>query len=251
MRDILYRGSSGTTRNATELRPGAEDIAIERGECVAEAFFHMAAVRSLHPVRKGAIVTCRAAQKQHQSASFGDQAAHLLPGQILVDARPIWDFVTLQPGSAVTPNDVGRLGPSLQMCFARTNSVPAHFNRADSQAEWMAASAGRGLKDLFADSVNLMWVNARVDPARPLVVDRANVIRAMGHWFAAVNGIYQSAERLKRTAAASERDPAARQRRTDEADVLAAYADSFRVAAEPTRFVRTHLGWIDQVYRWL
>jgi hypothetical protein len=250
-RDILHGGASSTTRSQHSLRTVAEDIAIERGECVAEAFFHMAAVRSLHPALRAPVVTCRGAAVQDQKATDGAQAAHLLPGQILIGAQPIWALAEAAPGSGLGADEVGRLSPRLQMCFAKTNSVPAHFNRADSQAEKMAAAAGGGLKNLFADAVRALWENARVDAARPLVIDRGNVIRALGVWFSAVNGVYRAAEQQKRAAVAREREAAAQQRRSDEADVLAAYADSFRVAAEPTRFVRSHLSWIDQVYRWL
>ena len=248
-RDVLYKGASSTTRSQHALRTTAEDIAIERGECMAEAFFQMAAVSSLHPRLRTPVLTCRGAAVQDQSATDGAQAAHLLPGQIVLGGQPIWVFAVAPPGSALGGNELGRLSPRLQMCFAKTSSVPAHFNRADSQAERMAA--GGGLKGLFADSVRWMWENMRVDAAQPLVIDRASVIGAMGRWFAAVNGVYRTAEHLKRAAAARERDPAVQGRRVDEADVLAAYADSFQVAAEPTRFVRSHLSWIDQVYRWL
>jgi hypothetical protein len=250
-RDILHGNASSTARSQHSLRTVAEDIAIERGECVAEAFFHMAAVRSLYPGLRAPIVTCRGASVQDQQATDGAQAAHLLPGQILIGAQPIWALAEAAPQTGLGASELGRLSPRLQMCFAKTNSVPAHFNRADSRAERMAAAAGGGLKRLFADAVRSLWENARTDVARPLVVDRDNAIRAMGLWFSSVNGVYRAAEQQKRAAAAREREPAARERRNDEADVLAAYADSFRVAAEPTRFVRSHLGWIDQVYRWL
>src|SRR5215510_4812760 len=107
-RDIQYAGVSSTPRSYAALRTTAEDIAIERGECVAEAFFHMAAVRSLHPTLSAPIVSCRGAHVQAQNATGGDQAAHLLPGQILVGARPIWELAEVPASGALSANDVAR-----------------------------------------------------------------------------------------------------------------------------------------------
>lgn len=249
-RTYWFHGKTSTPMSAQDIRTAAEDIAIERGVCTAEAFFHIGAVRSLHPGLIGSTLTCRGgAHVQDQRATTGAQAAHLLPGQILLSGQPIWAFAVAPPGSSTDADNLGRLSTRLQMCFAKTNYLPEHFNKADSQAEKMAG--GGGLKGIFAGAVRRMWDTMRVDAAHPLVIDRDNVIRAMGLWFSALNGVYRAAESRKRSAAVREHTPAAQQRRTDEADVLAAYAETFQVAANPARFVRSHLSWIDQFYRWL
>jgi hypothetical protein len=181
---------------------------------------------------------------QDRSAAAGNQAAHLLPGQILVGGRPVWQLAI--PPTPARQAQAQRVSLRTQMCFARTNNLPATFNRADSQAEVMAAAAGRGLKQEFADSVQLMWASSRVDAQRPFAVDRSAVLRGLGDWFTKIGRVYQAAARQKRLAAAGAGPK--RQDRLDEAEVLHVYADSFSVAADPSRFVRSHLGFIDQHY---
>jgi hypothetical protein len=246
-RDYAFPRTSSTIQfDAGGLRATAEEITILRGECVAEAFFHMAAIRSLQhaPEAAAARVTCSRAHLQDRSAAAGNQAAHLIPGQILVGGRPVWWLASAPAGA--DPVQAQRVSLRTQMCFARTNNLPAIFNVADSQAEQMAAAAGRGLKEEFAACVQIMWASARVDAQRPFAVDRAAVLRGLGAWFTRVGGVYRAAAGQKRGAAASA--GAKRQNRLDEAEVLQVYADSFSVAADPSRFVRSHLGFIDQHY---
>ena len=246
-REFAFPGTSSTIEfGAGGLHAAAEEIIIARGECVAEVFFHMAAIRSLQPEPGAAAapVTCSRAHVQDRSAAAGNQAAHLLPGQILVSGKPVWQLAN--PPTAAARAQAWQASLRTQACFARTNNLPAIFNRADSQAEQMAAAAGRGLKLQFADSVQLMWASSRVDAQRPFAVDRSAVLRGLGDWFTKVGGVYRAAARQKRLAAPSA--GGRRQDRLDEAEVLQVYADSFSVAADPSRFVRSHLGFIDQYY---
>jgi hypothetical protein len=171
------RASSTIEHGAHGLEAAAEEVAIARGECIAEALFHMAAIRSLQraPGAAAAPVTCSRAHVQDRSAAADNQAAHLLPGQILVQGQPVW-LLTEKPPTGTDRAQAQRLSLRTQMTFARTNNLPAIFNKADSQAEQMAAEAGRGLKLLFADSVHILWASARVDPQRPFAVDRRAVL---------------------------------------------------------------------------
>jgi hypothetical protein len=253
-RTVAYTGISNPSPTITDLAPAAEDIAIARGECVAEALFHMAAIRSLQRLPKrqeAATVACPGAMLQDRMATEGKQAAHLLPGQITVDGQPVWALAAVPENGGFDHGEAERVSLRTQMCFARTNVLPALFNRADSQAERMAADTSGGLKHLFAQTVRAMWSSARVDQERPLVIDRAAVLKSLGAWFVTVNHVYTTAAQLKQLSAARASDASTRQRRQDEAQVLSVYANSFKVAANPSNFVRSHLGWIDSVYRFL
>jgi hypothetical protein len=139
------------------------------------------------------------------------------------------------------------------VCFAKTNVLPALFNRADSQAEMSAKkSSHRGLKELFGAAVQEMWRAARVDPARPLVIDRDATLHGLQTWFDEVNAVYESASARKNDAAAkakAERGPRAGDRAA-EAQVLATYAESFKIVSV-ARFSAAHLPQIYERYRFL
>jgi hypothetical protein len=245
-REVAYRGTANPSPGTVDLVPAAEDIAIARAECVAEVLFHIAAIRTLKEAP--AQVACPGASVQDRMASEGKQAAHLLPGRINIDGQAVWALALPADGD---PNESerNRLSLRTQMCFAKTNVLPALFNRADSQAEKMAAQAGGGLKSLFGQTVHVLWHCARVNPELPFVIDRPAVMKALGGWCVAVNQVYANAARRKQLSAASAPDAKTREQRQDEARVLSAYAGSLKIAAEPGRFVRSHLGWIDQIYR--
>lgn len=257
-RNLAYSGRSLQRDN-----PDPEDIAIERGALVAEAIFHMAAVRSLYPegrLPQGRI-SCVAAEKQLTNATSGNQAAHLLPGHIHVGVLPI-EHLAVLPRWCVecdrqTRNTIAQISPNLRACFGQTNSIPACFNAADSRAEQMPPGAGPGLKELFAESVQAMWTHARVLRERLGVIDYRNVINALSIWFGQVNDVYRRAEQLKRAAARAASDPSVHRRRTGEANVLAGYVRGLQVASNripasgslvgtPARFVCTELGCNEQ-----
>ncbi len=221
--------------------PIAQDIAIARGAQVAEALFDMAAIRSLQTdPRHGAnaSVLCERAQVQACSAKGGQQAAHLLPGQIVVNGLPVWELArTADPALA---SDVGKLQARTQMCFAATNVLPALFNKADTEAE------GRGvptptqrLKPLFGTVVQGMWRQARVAAELPLCVDRSAVETALRSWFMRISDVYLDAAGRKAEA-----------QHLDEARVLVTYADSFKVA-NPGRFIDSNLRFIRDRYDFL
>lgn len=220
------------------LVPLAEDVAIERAVMVAEALFAMAAIRSLHDdaaTGRKASVQCVAARVQQCSAAEGQQAAHLLPGQILVNGRLVWDLaITSDPELT---SDVRSIQLRLVECFAKTNVLPALFNRADSEAEGTGVGTPHErLKPLFGAVVEDMWRSLETSPDARLVVDRKTVLAALGTWFSQISKVYLDAAARK-----------ADRGRLDEARVLVTYGDSFKVAS-PARFVESNLRWLRERY---
>ena len=80
---------------------------------------------------------------QDATASLGGQAAHVLPGQILIDGIPPW---TLAGGEATKVAWLAR--------FMVTSAVPVPFNTADSAAE------KAGLKEAFRHACERAWSSA-------------------------------------------------------------------------------------------
>lgn len=243
-RAILY-GASAHCANLgpsnQNLVPVAQDVAIHRATVVAEVCFHIAAIRSLQTTPQTgaqARVRCVAAHVQTSSAQFGQQAAHLLPGQIVVNDLPVWKLATARPPASASA--VLQLEQATQMCFAWTNVLPALFNKADSEAEGTGLPApAQTLKPLFGTVVQDMWHRARVDPAQPLTIDREAVLAALQTWFGQISAVYRDAEGRKRARG-----------RADEALVLATYANSFQVA-NAGRLVQSRLPQVYQRYRFL
>jgi hypothetical protein len=238
----------GTSQQVIDLGPDrkkivpiAQDIALARGAQVAEVLFDMAAIRSLQTDARhgaGASVICERAHVQACSAKEGQQAAHLLPGQILVNGLPVWELArTTDPKLA---SEVHKLQARTQMCFAATNVLPALFNKADTEAEGRGiATPTQRLKPLFGTVVQGMRRQARVGAELSMCVDRQAVESALRSWFMQVSAVYLDAAGRKAEA-----------RRMEEARVLATYADSFRVA-NPGRFVDSQLRFIRDRYEFL
>lgn len=218
----------------------AQEVAIDRGRCVASTLFHMSAVRTLQaPDASNALVRCQRAAVQSSRAQDGQQAAHLLPGQIVVNNEPVWQLAR-STNPSVTSSDLVRLEQQTKLCFAATNVLPAFFNRADTEAEGTGEiAAAQTLKPLFGTLTQQLWREARVDPARPLVIDREVTIETLRAWFRNISNVYADAAHRK-----------AGRGRTEEARVLETYSDSFRVA-NPSRFVIAELPALYQRYRFL
>jgi hypothetical protein len=236
-RVIAYGSSSrivDVNAGQGSLESLAQDVAIHRGQAVTEAMFHMAAIRSLQTrpeTGTQAIVTCGRASVQLSTAQEGQQAAHLLPGQIRVGSFLVWQLAT-HPDRKIA-SEVVRLEKTTEQCFGLVNVLPAAFNKADSEAEGRGGeSAADRLKPLFGAVVQTLWRTAVVDPARPLTIDRKATLAALGSWFQQITSVYQDAARRK-----------ALRGYPDEARVLTTYADSFRVA-NPGRFVAANVAQI-------
>jgi hypothetical protein len=120
-----------------------------------------------HPGRTPSF-TIEGAKVQDAKARSGEQAAHVLPGQILIDGKPPWSFAG---GENERVAWLAR--------FMVTSAVPAPFNVADSAAEkaglkeafrqaceraWQAAGAGRRtlipVFDLLLEDANLAFQKA-------------------------------------------------------------------------------------------
>jgi hypothetical protein len=266
MRRIRIHGISRLSvdlgKDKENLKPLAEDVAIHRGTLIAETLFHIAAIRSLHSKAasvRNAQVTCVRAHLQDNGACEGHQAAHLLPGQILVGARPVWDWaqLTKRADAAAFERDILRLGQQTQYCFAKTNVLPALYNRADTQAESGVPERGiPGLKELFGDVVQDLWSEARVDPARPLVIDRNAVLASLKGWFQDVNVAYEvaasrkleAANRLQISKDFTERTKSDERRL--EARILTVYASSFKIE-NAAQFVLAYLPQLHERYAFL
>jgi len=107
-----------------------------RNARVAKVLVYMAAIRMPGqgglPLTPNPSVTCKGAEQQFFSASGVNQAAHLLPGQILIDNTYPWLFLQGEPA---------RL---LQNEFAYVEPIHANYNAADRLAE------RNGMVDAFA-----------------------------------------------------------------------------------------------------
>jgi hypothetical protein len=235
-------------RDTDRLLALVEDAAIARGAAVSAAMFHMAAIRSLQRTKvqgANASVQCVAARVQDRGGAEGYQAAHLVPGAILVNGTPVWDLVPATSGAML------RLQLQTKEVFAETRVLPAAANRADSQAEGDGSPNSRTtLKNLFGAQVQVMWASNRFVASRPLAIDRAGVLFALTGWFSGLNRAYELAAVLKRQAEATEGDAKARARRALEAAVLETYARSFKIA-NVARFVEKEISAIHHRYDWL
>lgn len=109
---------------------------LARNGRVAEALCFMALIRD--PVRRKRPmlpvpnVSCTAAVRQFFRADDGEQAAHLLPGQISIDGVFPWLFLS------------GPAARQLENLFGYVEPLRADYNKADSAAE------ANGLTDAFA-----------------------------------------------------------------------------------------------------
>jgi hypothetical protein len=103
------------------------------------------------------------AKVQDAKARSGEQAAHVLPGQILIDGKPPW---SLAGGERARVAWLAR--------FMVTSAVPAPFNVADSAAE------KAGLKEAFRLACERAWRNAAAGhptliPVFALLLEDANL----------------------------------------------------------------------------
>ena len=118
------------------------DLAIWHGRSrnsrVAEVLAFMLLIRAGGggglPLSRQPSVICKGAEQQFFSASGENQAAHLLPGQIVIDGAMPWLYLQGEPA---------RL---LQNEFAYVEPIHANFNAADRIAE------RNGMTNAFADA---------------------------------------------------------------------------------------------------
>jgi hypothetical protein len=94
------------------------------------------------PLSAQPLVTCKGAERQFFSASGDNEAAHLLPGQILIDSAFPWLYLQ------------GEAARLLQNQFAYVEPIHANYNAADRAAERC------GMIDAFAAACRAVLVGA-------------------------------------------------------------------------------------------
>lgn len=124
----------------------AEDVMMDAAGHARNRLLHSCEAVSLigglalqHPGRTPSF-TIEGAKVQDAKARSGEQAAHVLPGQILIDGKPPWSFAG---GDRAKVAWLAR--------FMVTSPVPAPFNVADSAAE------KAGLKEAFRQACERAW----------------------------------------------------------------------------------------------
>ena len=130
----------GTIDRNANFRQQAFEHNFSRNVKVVRLLGYLALMRQANLPMAGN-VQCVAAQRQNFSSSktmthMGSpagpmQAAHFLPGQILIAARPVWSFA----GNPETSSHI-------EFLFAEVEHLPEAFNQADTAAEANGHSDG-------------------------------------------------------------------------------------------------------------
>ena len=237
--------------SGTNIIPIAQDVAIGRAQLVSESMCLMGAIRSIQPESSpsssSALITCHRAAVQDVSAMSGQQAAHLLPGQISVNGIYVWNFADPSYASSIAQTELLRLKQQTKLAFAKTNVLPAIFNRADTEAEGTSSATQHRLKHEFGRSVGQLWKNSSSSPSSTIAIDRDAVIESLRHWFSVARTTYQMAAQRKIDRADSQSGKS-RQRRELEARVLETYANSFDVK-NVTRFLHARAAQVFMRYK--
>lgn len=114
---------------------------------VVKVLCHIALLRDparlVRPLSPRPSITCAAAERQFFRASDGQQAAHLLPGQIKVDGANPWTYLRSAQEARAFEN-----------LFAYVEPLDANVNKADSAAE------ANGLTAAFADACRFVLAGA-------------------------------------------------------------------------------------------
>lgn len=216
------------------LEEVAQDIAIAKADAVCHLLLLLAAARvRLRSTWTESSITPGKARLQKTTAtslSFQQEAAHLLPGNILINGDHTWDVV----GKLDKQTDTVRLAVELMMAFADTCSLPACFNKADSQAE----NGKDGLKAEFAATVALMGRHLGWKPAGTHHLHSAIGI-GLERWFLRSHAIYTDAARIKHERAKLAKDAQTRALRHLESRVLGEYARSLLIR-NPLRHIQSN-----------
>lgn len=140
----LPHGSPRTYDSLEGVVAGAASHAHNRLLHACEAIALTAGMSLAWRKRHTPTFTVVGAKVQDATAARGEQAAHVLPGQLLIDGQPPWMVVGGE-----------RLKVAWLARFMVTSSVPVSFNVADSAAEQA------GLKEAFRAACEAAWVGAR------------------------------------------------------------------------------------------
>ncbi len=140
----LPHGSPRRYDSLESVVAGAASHAHNRLLHACEAISWIAAMSLRWKKRHTPTFTIVGAKVQDATAAQGEQAAHVLVGQLLLDGQYPW---TLVGGE--------RLKVAWLARFMVTSSVPVSFNVADSAAEQS------GLKEAFRAACELVWTRTR------------------------------------------------------------------------------------------
>lgn len=165
------------------------------------------------PTRPTPVFSLAGATVQDGTAGGDEQAAHVLPGQLLIDGRPPW---VLAGGESAKIAWLAR--------FMVTAAVPAPFNRADSAAE------GAGLKEAFRGGCARAWTCV-AGGGRDLTATYELFLADADRAFQRAD----TAKEAKQTAAAARGRGAARDERLVERLILRAYRAHGVTAKEANR----------------
>ncbi len=99
---------------------------IERQRTITQLLVEIYMMTGFKMLSKDDRLTVKGAEVQDERAGGGEQAAHYLPRQLMVNSDSIQD-VAVKYSTALSNH--------IKALFARTERLPANYNRADSKAE--------------------------------------------------------------------------------------------------------------------
>ncbi len=139
---------------------------IERQRTITQALLEIYMMTVFGMLDKDDKLTVKGAEVQDERASGGDQAAHYLPRQLMVNDISLQD---------VAFRYSTKLSNHIKALFSRTEKLPANYNRADSKAET------QGLDEAFRQACRLVisLVNASGEPNEQAIAREApNLIKS-------------------------------------------------------------------------
>lgn len=126
---------------------------IERQRTITQLMMELYLMTAHNMLKKTDKLSVKGAQVQDERAGGAQQAAHYLPRQLLINCGAIQDVAAEY---SIT------LSKHLNALFARTEKLPANYNRADSRAEM------EGLDMAFLNACReLVVLVTPITPAKP------------------------------------------------------------------------------------
>jgi hypothetical protein len=122
-RELAALGSfQGKIERFSNFRDQASGHNLGRNLRILKVLAGLQWIRGQDPSLSSAMVV--AAIRQNFSSVENNQAAHFLPGQLIIGHKPVWHWAKHQ-----------ELRRQLEFLFAEVDDLPAPFNQADTQAE--------------------------------------------------------------------------------------------------------------------
>ncbi len=147
---------------------------IERQRTITQVLLEIYMMTGFGMLSKDDKIAVKGAEVQDERASAGDQAAHYLPRQLTVNAVSLQD-VAVKYSTALSNH--------IKALFARTEHLPANYNRADSRAET------NGLDDAFRHACQLTIASS---PFLLAGQDANDVVKNAPTFIKAAVNVYQS-----------------------------------------------------------